>query len=312
MNERPSLWIPTLQNGKSRGETPAGIQVSSDQTVEELERGSGRGEEKGRSRRKGARPCLRVISRSPARRSKQKLPGVASARSQAGVRVFGGPRAWRGLGISRDGRRRWPPTATAEECPRSAVTRRASAASGGAGPGREASGNPGDTRQISSIAAARAGNSRIQGPRTAFPEPATAAVRGCGELRPPAVGDSQREPGPGGPDPLHGECRRGPRQAGTRRWRKEGPPWSHEREAVPGQPWASARPCHSFNGATIGKTFKGLLRDTVSGGVLGTFAVAWFGECLGSPRGCPFLVEGKTLFSAHCNIQRLREIERPV
>lgn len=55
------------------------------------------------------------------------------------------------------------------------------------------------------------------------------------------------------------------------------------------------------------KIFKGLLRDTVSGRVLGTFEVFWYREHLGNPQGSPFLVEDKTLFSAPCNTQAQKD-----
>lgn len=67
---------------------------------------------------------------------------------------------------------------------------------------------------------------------------------------------------------------------------------------------ASAYPCPSLNRAVIWKVFKGLSRDTVSDGVLGTFEVAWYREYLGSPRGSPFLVECMTLFSAQKGSER--------
>lgn len=142
----PPSGFPPCRAGE--GELLLGIQVAP-RGLARTGRGFGQGTGERQKLREGARPCLRVISRSPALRCKQKLAGVPSAPSQAGIgsRVINSslwrPRALRGLGISRDGSRRWPPAATAGECLRSAVTRRASAASGGAGPGLEASGNPG-------------------------------------------------------------------------------------------------------------------------------------------------------------------------
>lgn len=60
-------------------------------------------------------------------------------------------------------------------------------------------------------------------------------------------------------------------------------------------------------GCFFWKIFKGLLRDTVSGRVLGTFEVFWYREHLGNPQGSPFLVEDKTLFSAPCNTQAQKD-----